>query len=596
MKQTARHRASGAPGELVIGSEAVQKVLRALVKARAELESLAHGAESEIQSLTAGFEELATQSNTILRLASAIVGCIEDEGVRSVLPKVQNLGAAARRYVEARLQATNGILETVTTEVKLLRQLSTVAHNQSAIALRTRVLTMLTNIEVGRLGAAGTGFHNLATELAAFSRSLTEDTEELARHTDARRPAIEAAKRVLSAELPHLVDEFARIDLNLGDDLAALESRLTQLSEIPTQFRKSVEEIAVQISGVVAAIQSHDITRQQIEHVQEAFTLISSRMHSEEGSKHDILHEGSLAYAGITIQISQLQNIKASVANWTSQIRTCMEVILRVGASDLVGISPLVLEQEREISSKLAHIELLECEGRGYSAKIRRTVGGHASLLQLVGQHVERSKAVRQLLHLLSLNSIIEADRLGTRANAILEIGNGISDLSAEWSKITDRSEDAMREILKLANQTGELMETFSEAGDETLREAQIQTRTGLDSLRAAAAFAAGQAQEIQLATRTMQAMSAGIGKSGDLLDASYGHIDAILADIQSVQRQLESDCPGVKDGYDIAEMDQLFAASYTTEVEREVLHAALHGTPLPPMQQALGGNSIELF
>ena len=52
---------------------------------------------------------------------------------------------------------------------------------------------------------------------------------------------------------------------------------------------------------------------------------------------------------------------------------------------------------------------------------------------------------------------------------------------------------------------------------------------------------------------------------------------------------------PG-KDRYNTDEVAQIFSASYTTEMEREVLHAALRGVALPVAQQIFAGNSVELF
>jgi hypothetical protein len=551
--------------------------------------------EAEIGSLTQVFEELATQTSTILSLASAIVACIEDESVVSALPKVRTLGAAAGGFVEARLRATHGILDTVATEMTLLRQLSGVSRSQSVIALKTRVLTMMTNIEVGRLGAAGTGFQYLAIELAKFSAWLTEGTDELELHTEARRLAIDATKRVLVSELPHLAGEFARIDADLGDDLKALEAGLMELFAMPTQFKICVKEIAAQIAGVIAAVQSYDITRQQLEHVHQALARMRSGMRGEGGRRWDA-RERSRAYAGIAIQVFQLQHINGTVANWTSQIRACMQVILKVSASELLGMGPMVFEQEREIAAKLAHVELLESQSKGYSERIRRTVGEHASLVQLIDHQVKNARVVRQLLHLLSLNSIVEASRLGAQANPILELGNGISELSVEWSRITGQSEDARQEMLKLVERIGHMMETFSEAGDETLRVAETETRGSLHSLHTAAEFAARQARDIQLALEKMQAMGIGIARSGDVLDAAYGQIEGILSSLEGAQRLLQDGHSGIEDGCDAAEMEQLYSASYTTEAEREVLHAALGGTALPVAQAALGGNGVELF
>ena len=307
---------------------------------------------------------------------------------------------------------------------------------------------MLTNIEVARLGAVGAGFQYLAHELADFSKSVTEDTRELASHTDRRKAAIEETKRVLAAELPRLREELARIEVDLGNALAQVDSSLTQLSRTPVQFRTCVEDVAQQIAGVVAAVQANDITRQQIEHVQEAFAIISAKMCGEGNSQNEVAQELARAYAGLTIQIYQLRTIKETVANWASQIRTCMDGILRVSASDVVGIGPLVLDQERELSSQLGHIERLERESQAYSERIQRTFGGLSNLMQLVSEHLQRSKSVRDHLQLLTFNSIIEASRLGTQAAAILAIANCIKGISAEWGQITDQSGHAMQEVL----------------------------------------------------------------------------------------------------------------------------------------------------
>ena len=54
------------------------------------------------------------------------------------------------------------------------------------------------------------------------------------------------------------------MEVDLGNALAVVDSSLSQLSRTPVQFRTCVEDVAQQIAGVVAAVQSHDITRQQI--------------------------------------------------------------------------------------------------------------------------------------------------------------------------------------------------------------------------------------------------------------------------------------------------------------------------------------------
>jgi ElaB/YqjD/DUF883 family membrane-anchored ribosome-binding protein len=460
---------------------------------------------------------------------------------------------------------------------------------------------VLTNIEVAHLGTVGAGFHYLANELADFSKSASKDTRELASQTAGRRGALEDTRRVLSAELPRQRAELARIEADLGNALAVVDSSLTQLSRTPVQFKMCVENIARQIAGVVAAIQAHDITRQQIEHVQEALVLMARRMRGAEDSENGNAENGidrelPRVYGGLTIQIYQLRTIKETVSSWTSQIRTCMGDIMRVSTSEVVGIGPMVLEQEREVSSQLAHIELLERESQAYSGRIQSNLGGLSNLMQLVSEHLQRSKSIGDRLRLLAFNSIIEASRLGTQANAILAISKSIKEASAEWNQITDQSGQAMQEILNLVQQTNEVMKTFSDASNERLREAQTQNRDCLENLRTAAASAAKQAQDMKVATEKMQAKSAEAGSTGDVFDACFGRIDSVLTAIEELMRQLEIDHPAVKQGCDTAEVEQLFSALYTTEMERAVLHAALAGKALPAAKLTFAGNSVELF
>ncbi len=572
------------------------EIVFTLEQATSELQTLASTTETQIRSVARVFESLAGHTDAILTLAATIVQCVDNESVSSVLPKVQTLGATAKRFIGDRLQATAGIIETVTAEVKLLHQLSLVAHGQEVIAFEIKTLSVLTNIEVAHLGAVGAGFQYLANELADFSKSVSRDTEELASRTEGRKSAIEETKSVFSAELPRQRQELARIELDLSKALAVVDSSLTQLSRTPAQFKLCVEEIVRQIAGVVAAIQAHDITRQQIEHVEGAFALIADRMRGAGNSEQGAARELPQAYAGLTIQIYQLRTIKETVANWASQIRTCLSGIMRVSTSEVVGIGPVVLDQEREVSSQLAQIERLENESQAYSGRIQSNLGGLSNLTQLVSEHLQRSKNVRSRLQMLTFNSIIEASRLGAQADTILAIAACIKEVSAEWNQITDQSGRAMEGILGVVKQTNEVMKVFSETSNERLREAQAQTRACLDDLRTAAASAAGQAKGMKEVTEKMQAKIAEVGNTGDLLDACFGRIDSVLIGIEAVRRQLEIDHPEVKKHYDRAEVERLFAASYTTEMEREVLRAALAGKALPVAQQTFAGNSVELF
>ena len=539
--------------------ESARETMRA---ARDDLASVMAASEAEIGSLARTFQKLARGSSRILGLASTIVERIEDDSVTSVLSTLRALASAEMALIESRLQATHGILETTGVERNVLRQLSKVTRSQSGIALKTRILAMMTNVEVGRLGSSGTSFEYLAGELNKFTRTLSQDTDELERHTGNRRNAIEAANRILASELPRLVAALARIKISLGDDLAALESGLARLSSIPSRFKTCAQQIAAQIAGAVAAIQSYDITRQQIDHVLAAIETIAQQIHPTGGRRKGNSQEHSQVAMGIRIQMCQLRQIRETVFAWISQVRECLHTLLQMSASDMASISPIVRAREAEISARLDHIELMGSQCKAHAQSICSTVGEHSSLVELIDQQVRTAGITRQTLHLLSLNAIIEGDRLGTQANAVLEIGNGISDLTQEWGRITDQSDLAKHAISELVEKVTQLTATFSEMEDEKLQQAQVHARTGLQKLRAAAECAARQSQDIERGLESMKLVTSGITKSVDLLETGYRQFDRVLSVLETLQLQFEDDPHEAWNDQETEEIERRFSAS----------------------------------
>src|ERR1039458_249116 len=159
----------------------------ALEQCAQELQTVVCASAKEIETAGTQFEDLALDTDTILKLAAGVIGCVEDESVSSIQSKVQTLGAEARGFIQERLRATAGILDTVGNEAKLLGRLSQLTRAQRSITRETQVLSVLTNIEVARLGQLGAGFRYLAHELDEFSQLVAKGTKELSSHTEERK-------------------------------------------------------------------------------------------------------------------------------------------------------------------------------------------------------------------------------------------------------------------------------------------------------------------------------------------------------------------------------------------------------------------------
>ena len=578
---------------IALSADRKTQFLAVLAGAGADLERLARSSEVEIEAISRAFKSLAGQADTILQQAAAIVGCIEKESMGRVLASVQSLCLTVKDFLGRRLEAATTILGTLQEEEKSLLQLIRVTQSQEAIARHLRALSVLTNVEVAHLGSSGGNFQLLAQELCSFSKSLTQQTVELACDTESRQQTIAETRNELASSLPRLRGEITRMEDGMRTTLRVIDSGLSQQADVPIQFRRCAEQTAQETAGVVAAIQAHDITRQQIEHVQQALQLIASRIASAGDSRDDDL---PVAHAGLRIQILQLKTIQETVANWTSQVRRCMEGIQQLSASGVAGIGPTVLGQEQELSAQLAHIELLQQKSQEYSGRMQGTLSGLSSLVDLVNVHLKRSQTIRDRLQILMFNSLIEAQRLGGRGAVVSAIAGLIKGRSEEWIAIGNQSQLALSEILILVQRTTALMEVFSEASCQKLREDQAQTRAALDSVRSAATFVANVAAQMQTITDNMHANLADVAATGTRLEFCFGYFDSVLRQMEGLAREWESNDPRAAGPCDPAEVERWLSAFYTTEIERSVMSAALHGTAMPVVQQLFSGNAVELF
>ena len=272
----------------------------------------------------------------------------------------------------------------------------------------------------------------------------------------------------------------------------------------------------------------------------------------------------------------------------------CVEAILAVGSAELIGLGPMVLEQERGLTQELARIEALEQQCQLDSADVQEAQAGLSRLMQLVCEHVSRSRRVRDRLKLLTFNSIIESSHLGTKADAILEISQNIKRIGTAWAEMTDRSAQAMEEILALVERGKTESLAYAEGSNNSLAMAQAETGMVLEGLRSAAGFAAQRASGIEASIAGIKAKVQGLGSIAGRLSGCSSSMDSVLNEIEAVRREMEG--KGTWDICSQAEAEMLFGGSYTTEMERAVLLAALVGGPLPAMQQSFAGNDVELF
>jgi hypothetical protein len=548
----------------------------------AECGSLVESVAQEFQSLTAPVSE-------ILRLARLAAASIEAEAVSSIPAKVENLIRGVEAFVRDRLDSSSAVLEVVRKEQDLVEKLLRINGGNRSIAQEMRLLRVLTGIEVARLGESGSGFRHLVQELEAASESVAVAAREFAARARDRNRVTQGTRRKMAASLPRLRKQFEEIEAQLESSLSDVERSVGDLSQCPAEFEACVETVAGRIAGVVSAIQSHDITRQQNEHLRLALAEVASRLNSADAT----LNTRELALA-LRVQVFQGENIIRTMEAWTSQIDECLESILNVSQSRLERVSQLVLGQEKDLFGRLVAIEAIERECESDSAEIEEAFSGLSRLLGLVQEHSQIARVTRDRLQLLSFNSMIESRNLGSRVDVMLEVSRNVVRMASQWAQMAERSGATQAEMQRLMDeaQAGITTETVQKKNE--LRAARLEVVSVLEGLKCAAeANFAHAAETGDLTSALRDQIQAARTLSRSLKEVTI-KMSRAMGEIGSLQQEMEA---ATGEGEcDLGSLEAAYSQAYTTEIERHILRAALYGEAMPACQEASAGNDVELF
>jgi hypothetical protein len=546
----------------------------------------------EICASAQQFENLATQVGVVLDLTAGIVSCLETDCGGAIVPMVERLSAAAREFITERIQSVSTIADIFTSESVMLERLGGLTRDQKSMASESRALGIVASIEVARLGEAGEGFDYMAHELDDFSRMILSGAEEVRRQADARKAGVADRKLALGRSLERMRRDRQSIETEVDDAIRSMDSAVTGLARIPSEFRECVSAIGDKIARVVSAVQMQDISRQQIEHVRE---VLETLRESEPGGEKPEPFADARRAATLKIQRMQLECARTSTEDWIAQIDQCLEGIMSISSSHVLAIGAEILEQQRSLATQLERFESIERDFEGDYEAIEHCLKDLNNLSRLVEECLARSRSARDRMQLLNFNSMIEARNLGSRAAAVLEIARNISRISSAWGTLTDRSGTAMADLLAASSSAEQANRAVAQATKESLAQSRRESRTGLELMQSGAAAAAEQGVRVEAAVSGLHREIETADGIARRLKDSLELMSQAIAEIEQAESEPQSDAELAHGDFNLQQFEQQCAATYTSALERQVLRAALYGEAMPRLQSAVG-NNVELF
>ena len=324
-----------------------------------------------------------------------------------------------------------------------------------------RVLGMNTRIENSRAAAPNAGMESVAAEVRRLGDLVEPRFRAVIQQACSVRDTAAAGRAT--------AEEFLRRDGSWSSQLleetrSALEALRTLAASEGAVARRAVtasDQVAQSVGQILVGLQSHDATRQAIEHVVQELGALEDDARAAAGN-------GPLDPGGWLAEVStlcellaaQLRGARAQLVEALGQISGNLREIasqidgLGAEAGRLAGEggagSPLEQVQRgvgQATADLRAHLEQ-ERDAAAAMARVAQTVDGMAAS---VGEVRGLGNAVK----IIALNALVETERVGDGARVLAVLAQGMGALAVEVAQRTGEMSQTLQEIAGVAGSLG---------------------------------------------------------------------------------------------------------------------------------------------
>lgn len=576
-----------------------------------DLFALAGETEHEFLAVGEKLNDYFNRAMNISTMSSSVAASLSGEEVNAAIRGFQVLLDRVTTYLEqgeVEFNRGTGVLQDV---LRIIGNLYKPITGFKKIVKILEILSVSTKIESAQLGQEGHDFVTIADDVEKLSvliKSSFADILSRAGHLTAR---VEQTLSRVSGLKERKNDKAAAVLQNVRSTLAALQEKNRSSAVIAGHLSSEWETITRGIGEVVSAMQFHDITRQQVEHVQEALDKVAANLkHASEDVSLDETGIRTVAVQAKTV--CELQ--KAQLADSSVKFMQAVDDIIR----NLKGIAGGVVKMYKDVeqlagaegeraSSFLDAIEADAASAIDFFGAMRDAINDVSQAMKtLTGTVSDMTKFVDDIeeigteIELIAVNARIKAAHTGAEGAPLGVIAEVIQKLSVDARVQKGAVADELKRIVA----TVEGLSDQNMHTEEQAAETENLLHEVTDLL-----------EQLRTMSTTTVSLLGSIEKDGRLLatdiEASANKVTAqnrfreriqkATAGITSVSQKLKALAPHMQG----AELDMLknLDINYTMHSERSIHKSyeegstvAIGAIPLIPDTSDHFGQNVELF
>lgn len=420
------------------------------------LKSTTGSTEQEFLDIGAKLYEFQQRSGRIISISEQVISHVSGDDTRE---KVAGLQAILERLQTFLGEVRNEADDSVSALQHIGTLLALVNDPLSGFKKINRLLGVLgtsTKIESARLGDEDAGFNALAEDVGKLSVLIEDKSANIIAEKD-------KLGGLICQTLGALTDEESREQLRVADIIENTRNNLARLSSIhgmcagaASTIGEVSAEVSTSISDVVVAMQSHDITRQQMEHVYEAFDDLLPRIDAiraqtmdrdAEGTGIDICHVSELQLAQLVVSRDEfVEAIQGIITNLESI--SSLELEMNRQAREMLGVADEAGGSFfADMEKGLAHVAEVLTDFAEANKKLAKALNSVADTVGHITRFVGDIEDIGAEIELIALNSQIKSAHTGDKGAALGVLAEAIQKLSVDARDQTRVVSESLRKI-----------------------------------------------------------------------------------------------------------------------------------------------------
>ncbi|KJR40044.1 methyl-accepting chemotaxis sensory transducer [Candidatus Magnetoovum chiemensis] len=422
-----------------------------------ELNNLAKETENEFLSLGMSLQTFSISCQENSSQAVSIAQMIED-GSGFNVNSFKELFEKVYREIEQTAGIITDGLEGIESLLVNLKKILGLEGFLNKLSRSITIIGTLIRIETARVGNAD---FNVTTGMVdKLGKQILKGTKGI---VASAKQAIDKVSSLSSGLSPCI----SLCDTELHKSRIKVKSILEELDEMSKQAKWLCEriggrasQITPEIGEVVSAIQYHDITRQQMEHIGETAEEMVERINSlnslEEKEKVRTLR---WVLEAIKIQINQSKHVINETNKAASKITQHLSQVSDLSEAQAEDAS-LILEEEETGKNRIQMIgvaldalaSILQAI-KNMTTDMMEAIREASENMVGMNEQVSNIESISENINLLALNAIIKVARTGVTGRGLGVLAEEISKISKKAKSHISEGSAAINEIIATSNE-----------------------------------------------------------------------------------------------------------------------------------------------